>query len=132
MTTPLTHPSLLHALPAQQSAAPDRPPLDLRVHIQRITADTYVVTDPRRVLAHARTAARTEPGTAALLGHTPLTPLSLSAAAALLTALHDDDGLEAMGLHPAGHATCISAARTDEDPVILELSDAPEHEDSPR
>ncbi|WP_435286156.1 hypothetical protein [Streptomyces bacillaris] len=128
MTIPLTHPSLLPALPAQQPS-PDRPPLDLRVHVQRITADTYVVTDPRRVLAHARTAARTEPGTAALLGHTPL---SLSAAAALLAALHDDDELEAMGLHPAGHATCISAARTDEDPVLLELSDAPTHENSPR
>ncbi|MEU7348788.1 hypothetical protein ABZ778_33785 [Streptomyces bacillaris] len=125
MTTPLTHPSLLPALPAQPPA-PDRPPLDLRVHVQRITAETYVVTDPRRVLAHARTAARTEPGTAALLGHTPLTPLSLSAAAALLTALHDDEELEAMGLHPAGHATCISAARTDEDPVLLELSDQPD------
>ncbi len=31
-----------------------------------------------------------------------------------------------MGLHPAGHATCISAARTDEDPVLLELSDQPD------
>ncbi|MEV5203176.1 hypothetical protein [Streptomyces sp. NPDC053720] len=116
MNTHPPHPSLLPAAPT-----PGPHPHDLRVHLERITVDTLTVTDPRNVLAHARRAARNDPDTAALLGHGPL---SLPAAAALLCALHDDpDELTSMGLRPAGHATCISAARVGDDPVILELSD---------
>ncbi|RPK54394.1 hypothetical protein EES43_29005 [Streptomyces sp. ADI96-02] len=124
MTTHPTHPSLLRApAPATPEPAPDRP-LDLRV--QRITVDEITVTEPRQVLAHARQAALTDPDTAALLGHGPLTPLSLPAAAALLCALHDDEELATMGLEPTGHVTRISAARTDQPPDVLEMSDQPD------
>ncbi|MFF2721409.1 hypothetical protein [Streptomyces sp. NPDC058011] len=50
----LTHPSLLPAVPAQETP---RRPLMLGVHVQRIEIADLVDTDHRLVLAHARTAA---------------------------------------------------------------------------
>lgn len=67
----LPHPSLLPALPAPTTKASARRPLDLRVHAQRIQIDELIVTDPRTVLAHARTAAT---DTAALVGYSTTTP----------------------------------------------------------
>lgn len=117
----LPHPSLLPAVPA-----PPRGPLDLRVHAQRIQIDELIVTDPRTVLAHARTTARHDPDTAALVGYGTTTPLTLPAAAALLCSLHDPDELTDMGLRLVRHITRTTAATQHRDPVVLELSDAPE------
>ncbi|WP_323138012.1 hypothetical protein [Streptomyces sp. NBC_01433] len=70
MTHPyLTHPSLLPAIAAPRPA-PARP-LDLRVHVHHIQVGDLTVTDHSQVLAHARRSARTQPDTAALLGHSP-------------------------------------------------------------
>ncbi|MEV7114348.1 hypothetical protein [Streptomyces anulatus] len=92
--------------------------VDLRVHAQHIQTDELIVTDPRTVLAHARTAA--------LLGYSTTNPLTLPAAAALLCALHDPDELADMGLHMVRHTTRVTAATQHRDPVVLELTDAPE------
>ncbi|WP_331727059.1 hypothetical protein OG215_41880 (plasmid) [Streptomyces globisporus] len=106
----LPHPSLLPALPAPTNRASARRPLDLRVHAQRIQIDELIVTDPRTVLAHARTA----------------TPLTLPAAAALLCSLHGPDDLAEMGIRLVRHVTRTTAATQHRDPVVLELSDDPE------
>ncbi|WP_405416391.1 hypothetical protein [Streptomyces rubiginosohelvolus] len=119
----LPHPSLLPALPAPTTKASARRPLDLRVHAQRIQIDELIVTDPRTVLAHARTAAT---DTAALVGYSTTTPLSLPAAAALLCSLHTPDELADMGLRLVRHVTRTTAATHHRDPVVLELHDAPE------
>lgn len=125
MNRPL-HPSLLPAVPAPAPRPAARRPLDLRVHAQRIQIDEFIVTDPRQVLAHARTAAHADPDTAALLGYSTTTPLTLPAAAALLCALHDAEELADVGLHMVRHTTRVTAATQHRDPVVLELSDAPE------
>ncbi|MFD4595659.1 hypothetical protein ACFWNZ_33485, partial [Streptomyces rubiginosohelvolus] len=78
----LPHPSLLPALPTPTNKASARRPLDLRVHAQRIQIQ-LIVTDPRPLLAHARTAAHDDPDTAALVGYSTTTPLSLYAATLL-------------------------------------------------
>ncbi|MEU4181001.1 hypothetical protein [Streptomyces sp. NPDC026589] len=122
----LPHPSLLPALPAPTTQIAARRPLDLRVHAQRIQLDELIVTDPRRVLAHARTAAHADPDTAALVGYSTTTPLTLPAAAALLCSLHNPDELADMGLHLVRHTTRVTAATQHRDPVVLELTDAPE------
>ncbi|MYU00278.1 MULTISPECIES: hypothetical protein [unclassified Streptomyces] len=122
----LPHPSLLPALPAPTSRSAIRHPLDLRVHTQRIQIDELIVTDPRTVLAHARTAAHDDPDTAALVGYSTTTPLTLPAAAALLRSLHHPDDLADMGLHLIRHTTRTTAATQHRDPVILELSDDPD------
>lgn len=103
----LTHPSLLPAVPAPEIP---RRPLSLGVHVQRIEIEDLVVTDHRLVLAHARTAARQDPDTAALLGHSPTTPLTLQAAAALLAALHTTDELTGMGMRIVRTTTRTTAA----------------------
>lgn len=121
----LTHPSLLPAVPEQETP---RRPLGLGVHVQRIQIDDLVVTDHRQVLAHARTAARQDPETAALLGHRPSVPLTLQAAAALLAALHTPDELTEMGMRTARHLTRTTAATQHRAAVVLELSDAPDPE----
>ncbi|MEV7317973.1 hypothetical protein AB0N56_34150 [Streptomyces microflavus] len=107
MAQRLTHPSLLPAVPAQEIR---RRPLSLGVHVQRIEIEDLVVTDHRLVLAHARTAARQDPDTAALLGHSPTTPLTLQAAAALLAALHTTDELTGMGMRTVRTTTRTTAA----------------------
>ncbi|MFB8020813.1 hypothetical protein ACFC36_19845 [Streptomyces rubiginosohelvolus] len=122
----LPHPSLLPALPAPTNRASVRRPLDLRVHAQRIQIDELIVTDPRTVLAHARTAAHNDPDTAALVGYSTTTPLTLPAAAALLCSLHDPDELADMGLRLVRHVTRTTAATQHRDPVVLELADGPE------
>ncbi|MET9097125.1 hypothetical protein ABZX72_34170 [Streptomyces cyaneofuscatus] len=122
----LPHPSLLPALPTPTSRSAVRRPLDLRVHAQRIQIDELIVTDPRTVLAHARTAAHNDPDTAALVGYSTTTPLTLPAAAALLCSLHDPDELAHMGLRLVRHTTRTTAATQHRDPVVLELADAPE------
>ncbi|MDF9808993.1 hypothetical protein M2436_007540 [Streptomyces sp. HB372] len=104
----LPHPSLLPAVPAPAPRPTVRRPLDLRVHAQRIQIDELIVTDPRQVLAHARTAAHADPDTAALLGYSTTTPLTLPAAAALLCTLHDPDELADMGLHMVRHTTRVT------------------------
>ncbi|MFJ1778786.1 hypothetical protein ACIOKA_18950 [Streptomyces anulatus] len=53
-------------------------------------------------------------------------PLTLPAAAALLCSLHDPDELADMGLRLVRHITRTTAATRHRDPVVLELSDAPE------
>ncbi|MCX4967138.1 hypothetical protein OHA98_20560 [Streptomyces sp. NBC_00654] len=123
----MTHPSLLPAIAAPRPA-PARRPVDLRVRVQRIQVDDLTVTDPRQVLAHARQEAQTDPDTAALLGYSPTTPLTLHSAAALLSALYGTEDLAAMGLHPTRHTTRVSAANTGTTPVTLELSDTPDRE----
>ncbi|MER8268040.1 hypothetical protein ABT007_28020 [Streptomyces griseus] len=70
----LPHPSLLPAAPAPAPRPAARRPLDLRVHAQRIQIDELIVTDPRTVLAHARTAAHHDPDTAALVGYSTTPP----------------------------------------------------------
>ncbi|MFG2614203.1 hypothetical protein [Streptomyces anulatus] len=72
-----------------------------------------------------RTAARHDPDTAALVGYST-TPLTLPAATALLCSLHDPDELADMGLRLVRHITRTTAATQHRDPVVLELSDAPE------
>ncbi|MFF0337956.1 hypothetical protein ACFYUM_35865 [Streptomyces fimicarius] len=124
----LPHPSLLPALPAPTERAAVRRPFDLRVHAQRIQIDELIVTDPRTVLAHARTAAHQDPDTAAVLGYSPTAPLTLPAAAALLCALHEPDELAEMGLHIERHTTRVSAATQHRDPVVLELFNVPDEE----
>ncbi|MFD8438707.1 hypothetical protein ACFV2I_26840 [Streptomyces microflavus] len=119
MAQRLTHPSLLPAVPAQEIR---RRPLSLGVHVH------LVVTDHRLVLAHARTAARQDPDTAALLGHSPTTPLTLQAAAALLAALHTTDELTGMGMRIVRTTTRTTAATQHRNPVVLELSDAPDQD----
>lgn len=121
----LTHPSQLPAIPAQGTP---RRPLSLGVHVQRIEIEDLVVTDPTLVFTHARTAARQDPDTAALLGHSPTTPLTLQAAAALLAALHTTDELTGMGMRTARHTTRTTAATQHRSPVVLELSDAPDQD----
>ncbi|PVC80369.1 hypothetical protein DBP19_36570 [Streptomyces sp. CS090A] len=125
MARRITHPSLLPAVPVQEIP---RRPLSLGVHVQRIQIDDLVVTDHRLVLAHARTAARQDPETAALLGYGPTTPLTLQASAALLAALHTTDELSDMGMRIARQTTRTTAATQHRGPVTLELSDAPEQE----
>ncbi|MFL0028518.1 hypothetical protein ACJBCE_36960 [Streptomyces sp. NBUL23] len=125
--TRLPHPSLLPARTAP-TTKPARRPLDLRVHAQRIQIDELIVTDPRQVLSYARTAAHADPDTAALLGYSTTSPLSLPAAAALLCAIHDPDDLADMGLHMVRHTTRVTAATQHRDPVTLELTDAPEQD----
>ncbi|WP_405504529.1 hypothetical protein [Streptomyces anulatus] len=110
--------------PAPRPAA--RRPLDLRVHAQRIQIDELIVTDPRTVLAHARTAAHHDPDTAALVGYSTTTPLTLPTGAALLCSLHDPDELADIGLRMVRHITRTTAATQHRDPVVLELSYAPE------
>ncbi|WP_069752696.1 hypothetical protein [Streptomyces sp. EN16] len=122
----LPHPSLLPAVPTPAPRPAARRPFDLRVHAQRIQIDELIVTDPRQVLARARTAAHADPGIAALLGYSTTNPLTLPAAAALLCALHDPEELVGMGLHMVRHTTRVTAATQHRDPVILELTDAPE------
>ncbi|WP_228183982.1 hypothetical protein [Streptomyces anulatus] len=122
----LPHPSLLPAVPAPAARPAARRPLDLRVHAQRIQIDELIVTDPRQVLAHARAAAHDDPDTAALVGYSTTTPLTLPAAAALLCSLHSPDELADMGLRLVRHVTRTTAATQHRDPVVLELSDAPE------
>ncbi|MFJ5050411.1 hypothetical protein [Streptomyces sp. NPDC088719] len=124
--TRLPHPSLLPALPAPTTRTPARRPLDLRVHAQRIQLDELIVTDPRAVLAHARTAAHHDPDSAALVGYSNTTPLTLPAAAALLSSLHDPEERADMGLRVVRHTTRVTAATQHRDPVVLELTDAPE------
>ncbi|MEU2072256.1 hypothetical protein [Streptomyces anulatus] len=124
----LPHPSLLPAVPAPAPRPAARRPFDLRVHAQRIQIDELIVTDPRQVLAHARTAAHADPDTAALLGYSTTNPLALPAAAALLCALHDADELAEMGLHMVRHTTRVTAATQHRAPVVLELHDAPEQD----
>ncbi|MET4670466.1 hypothetical protein [Streptomyces sp. PvR018] len=125
MADRLTHPSLLPAVPAQEIP---RRPLSLGVHVQRIEIEDLVVTDHRLVLALARTAARKDPDTAALLGHSPTTPLTLQAAAALLAALHTTDELTDMGMRTVRTTTRTTAATQHRNPVVLELSDAPDQD----
>ncbi|MER0428533.1 RNA recognition motif domain-containing protein [Streptomyces microflavus] len=67
------------------------------------------------------------PVTAALLGHSPTTPLTLQAAA-LLAALHTTDELTGMGMRTARHTTRTTAATQHRNPVVLELSDAPDQD----
>ncbi|MFL0028367.1 hypothetical protein ACJBCE_36175 [Streptomyces sp. NBUL23] len=122
----LPHPSLLPAVPAPAARPAVRRPLDLRVHAQRIQIDELIVTDPRTVLAHARTAAHHDPDTAALVGYSTTTPLTLPAAAALLCSLHGPDELADMGLRLVRHVTRTTAATQHRDPVVLELTDAPD------
>ncbi|MEU5561377.1 hypothetical protein AB0H47_35535 [Streptomyces globisporus] len=122
----LPHPSMLPALPAPTNRASLQRPLALRVHAQRIQIDELIVTDPRTVLAHARTTAHDDPDTAALVGYSTTTPLSLPAAAALLCSLHTPDELADMGLRLVRHVTRTTAATQHRDPVVLELHDAPE------
>lgn len=128
----LPHPSLLPALPDPTARATVRRPFDLRVHAQRIQIDELIVTDPRTVLAHARTAARQDPDTAAIVGYSPTTPLTLPAAAALLCSLHAPDDLADMGLRLVRHITRTTAATQHRDPVVMELVDAPEPEEAGR
>ncbi|MEU6618620.1 hypothetical protein [Streptomyces parvus] len=116
----LTHPSLLPAVPVQETP---RRPLGLGVHVQRIQTDDLVVTDHRLVLAHGREAARQDPETAALLGYRPFAPLTLQAAAALLAALHAPDELTEMGMRTARHLTRTTAATQHRASVILEVGD---------
>ncbi|MEG9551679.1 hypothetical protein V5N34_26760 [Streptomyces baarnensis] len=125
----LPHPSLLPALPDPANRAAVRRPFDLRVHAQRIQIDELIVTDPRAVLAHARTAAHADPDTAALVGYSATTPLTLPAAAALLCSLHTPDELADMGLCMVRHVTRTTAATQHRDPVVMELVDAPEATD---
>ncbi|MCD9899069.1 hypothetical protein LUR56_00920 [Streptomyces sp. MT29] len=120
----LTHPSLLPAVPAQEIP---RRPLSLGVHVQRIEIEDLVITDHRLVLAHARAAARQDPGTAGL-GHSPTTPLTLQAAAALLATLHTTDELTDMGMRTVRTTTRTTAATQHRNPVVLELSDAPDQD----
>ncbi|MFJ1787253.1 hypothetical protein ACIOML_23470 [Streptomyces anulatus] len=124
--------SLLPAAPIPAPRPTVRRPFDLRVHAQRIQIDELIVTDPRQVLAHTRTAAHAAPDTAALLGYSTTTPLTLPAAVALLCALlcalHDADELADTGLHMVRHTTRVTAATQHRDPVVLELSDAPEQD----
>ncbi|MFI9018668.1 hypothetical protein ACIGZI_31995 [Streptomyces griseus] len=122
----LPHPSLLPAVPAPAPRPAARRPLDLRVHAQRIQIDELIVTDPRTVLAHARTAAHHDPDTAALVGYSTTTPLTLPAAAALLCSLHTPDELADMGLRLVRHVTRTTAATQHREPVVLELTDAPD------
>ncbi|MDW4916333.1 hypothetical protein [Streptomyces californicus] len=122
----LPHPSLLPAVPGPGTRTPARQPSDLRVHVQRIQIDDLVVADPRSVLAHARAAAHADPDTAALVGYSPSTLLTLPAAATLLCALHSPDELSDMGLRIARHTTRVTGAAQHRSPVSLELSEAPE------
>ncbi|MFE7453000.1 hypothetical protein [Streptomyces griseus] len=85
-----------------------------------------MVTDPAQVLAHAYAAARHDPDTAALLGYRPNSAFTLQAAAALLCALHDIDDLTDMGIRAARHTTRTTAATQHREPVVLELTQAPE------
>lgn len=119
----LTRPKLLPGLASPRPA--HRRPLDLRVRAQRIEVDELIVDDPRQVLDHARRAACTDPDTAAALGHSPTTPLTLPAAAALLCALHEPGELAAMGLRLTRHTTRVTASDQQTEPVSLELSYTP-------
>ncbi|MFJ2102878.1 hypothetical protein ACIOHR_37640 [Streptomyces anulatus] len=58
------------------------------------------------------------------------TPLTLPAAAVLLCSLHDPDELTDMGLRIVRHTTRVTAATQHRDPVVLELTDAPEQDNS--
>ncbi|MFJ2185862.1 hypothetical protein ACIOJG_35185 [Streptomyces anulatus] len=119
----LPHPSLLPAVPTPpRGPPPARPPRPRPAHPDRRTHRHR----PRTVLAHARTAARPDPDTAAIVGYSTTTPLTLPAAAALLCSLHDPDELADMGLRLVRHITRTTAATRHRDPVVLELSDAPE------
>ncbi|MFD4795251.1 hypothetical protein [Streptomyces anulatus] len=53
-------------------------------------------------------------------------PLTLPTGAALLCSLHDPDELADIGLRMVRHITRTMAATQHRDPVVLELSDAPE------
>ncbi|WP_435598626.1 hypothetical protein [Streptomyces anulatus] len=119
------HPSLLPAITEQ---IVPRSPLDLGVHVQRVQVDELVVTDPALVLAHAHAAARHDPETAALLGYRPATALTLQAAGAFSCALHTTDDLSDMGLRAARHTTRTTAATQYREPIVLELTDAPEQD----
>ncbi|MFJ7063170.1 hypothetical protein ACIQVA_36865 [Streptomyces microflavus] len=68
------------------------------------------------------------PDTAALVGHSPTTPLTLQAAAALLAALHTTDELTDMGMRTVRTTTRTTAATQHRNPVVLELSDAPDQD----
>lgn len=128
----MTRPNLADPSPLPAHAGPrlaTARPLDLRVRAQRIQIDELVVDDPHQVLAHARQAARTNPDTAALLGQSPTTPLTLSAATALLCALHETDDLAIMGLRLTRHTTRVTASNQQTEPISLVLSHAPDQED---
>ncbi|MGW1666475.1 hypothetical protein [Streptomyces microflavus] len=123
------HPSLLPAVPAPAIPQPPaRRPFDLRVHVQRIQVDELIVTDPRQVLAYARRAAHDDPETAAIVGYSSSTPLTLPAAAVLLCAVHEPADLEEMGLRLTRHVTRATGATQHRQSVVLELSDIPDAE----
>ncbi|MEU0162390.1 hypothetical protein ABZ154_27160 [Streptomyces sp. NPDC006261] len=128
----MNRPNLTHPDPRPALAPPrqlHRRPPDLRVRTRRIEIEELVVDDPGEVLDHARQAALTAPDTAAALGHSPTTPLTLPAAAALLCALHEPGELAAMGLRLTRHTTHVTASDQQTEPVSLELSYATEHEE---
>ncbi|MDX3376794.1 hypothetical protein PV390_20565 [Streptomyces sp. ME02-6991-2A] len=131
LTHPAPRPSVAPA-PAPALTPPrqlPRRPLDLRVRTRRIQIEELVVDDPGKVLDHAQEAALTAPDTAAALGLSPTTPLTLPAAAALLCALHEPGELAAMGLRLTRHTTHVTASDQQTEPVSLELSYATEYEE---
>ncbi|WP_331758405.1 hypothetical protein [Streptomyces anulatus] len=87
---------------------------------------SYAARDRTPTPTHARTAAHHDPDTAALVGYSTTTPLTLPTAAALLCSLHDPEELADMSLRLVRHITRTTAATQHRDPVVLELSDAPE------
>ncbi|MFG2508588.1 hypothetical protein ACGFOW_24120 [Streptomyces rubiginosohelvolus] len=104
--------------------------MTIGVYAQRIQIDELIVTDPRTVLAHARTAAHDDPDTAALVGYSTTIPLGLPAAATLLCSLHTPDELADMGLRLVRHVTRTTVATQHCDPVVLPHS-APAAPDRP-